>query len=539
MVLPSKPSFERLALNRVTFGAREEDIVEVRANGWAAWVNAQLSPPEGDEAAILEHLAPQRMRINYAVQLPAGNSPGWPAVDERRHFNYLKAPLPTIWEMVSKTEISIAPNERARMQQELNAATWMRNTHARYQLREFMADFWANHFNVGRQEDVYASAALAAYDGEVIRPRVFGNFRDLLEATAQSAAMMRYLNNAASGPATPTENYARELLELHTLGAGAYWGVGSKAKDTVEIGGLTVNAGFTDADIVTVSRALSGWTIEHGQPGPNGPLPFTGAFVYNPLQHNSQAGLFMGVDLAPLTAPMAQGRRVLDIVAAHPATATFVCTKLCRRIFGDHLPEGAVARAVAAWTQHSAKPDQLKHVVLAIVLGDDLAGRDMGAVPSKVRRPHERIIALFRTTGTTVNAFDRAGDSLLSLGDGLYAWPTPEGRPDSNAAWLSAASSLRFWNLMFDVLDHAAFVTSFATQTPKSVTSSAEQVVEFWVERMVGAALRPAGMQALINDANAPIGVIAAFRSGGITNIENALRRLAVLIATSPEFALR
>ena len=538
-MLPKKPSFERLALNRVTFGAREEDMAEVRENGWASWVNAQLEPPEGDEPAILAHLEPQRMRIAYAVQLPAGNSPGWPAIDERRRFNYLKAPMPDIWEMVSKTEISIAPNERARIQQELNAATWMRNTHARYQLREFMADFWANHFNVGRQEDVYASAALAVYDSEVIRPRVFGNFRDLLEATAQSAAMMRYLNNAASGAATPTENYARELLELHTLGAGAYWGVGSTAKDTVEIGGLTVNADFTDADIVAVSSALSGWTIAHGQEGFDGSLPFTGAFVYNSLQHNSEAGLFMGVDLASLTAPMAQGRRVLDIIAAHPATATFVCTKLCRRIFGDTIPAGAIDRAVSAWTTHSAKPDQLKHVVAAIVLGDDLAGCDMGAAPSKVRRPHERIIALFRTTGTSVNAFDRAADALLSLGDGLYAWPTPEGRPDTNADWLSAASSLRFWNLMFDVLDHPAFVTGFAAQTPKAVTTSAEQVVEFWVERMVGASLRPAGMQALINDANAPIGVIAAYKSGGITNIENALRRLAVLIATSPEFALR
>ena len=92
---------------------------------------------------------------------------------------------------------------------------------------------------------------------------------------------------------------------------------------------------------------------------------------------------------------------------------------------------------------------------------------------------------------------------------------------------------------MFDVLDHPAFSTSFAVQTPKAVTGSAEQIVEYWVERMVGAALRPEGMKALIDDAHGPIGVLAAYKSSGITNIENALRRLAVLIATSPEFALR
>ena len=538
-MLPGKPAFEHLALNRITFGAREQDMAAVRENGWAAWVEEQLNPPKGDEEAIAGQLAPQRMRIAYAVQLPAGNSPGWPAIDERRRLNYLGADIAAIWEMVGKTEITVAPNERARIQQELNAATWIRNTHAHYQIREFIAAFWANHFNVGRQEDVYATAALESYDREVIRPRGFGNFRDLLEAVCCSAAMMRFLSNAASGPVTPTENYARELLELHTMGAGVYRGVGSTAKDMVDIGGEKVAAGFTDADIVQAARALSGWTIEHGQISPDGPLPLTGRFTYNPLQHSTQAGVFMGIDLAPLTEPMAQGRRVLDIVASHPATAAFVCTKLCRYIFGDEPPPAAITRAVSAWTEHQAKPDQIKRVLAAVLLGDDRAGSDMGAMPTKVRRPHERMIALFRATGTTVNAFDRAGDALLSLGDGLFAWPTPEGRPDSNADWLSAAASLRFWNLMFDVLDHPAFYTNFAAQTPKDVQGSAEGIIDFWVGRMVGCSLRPAGMKALIEDAQAPIGIMAAYRSGGITNIENALRRIAVLIATSPEFAVR
>jgi len=538
-MLPNQPSFERLALNRVTFGARELEMAAVREKGWANWVQDQLNPPEGDEGPIAGQLAPQRMRIAYAVQLPAGNSPGWPAVDERRRLSYLGADISTIWNMVNRTEFDVAPNERARIQQELNAANWIRNTHSRYQIREFMTAFWGNHFNVGRQEDVFATAALETYDREVIRPRVFGNFRDLLEATCCSAAMMRYLNNAASGAEGPTENYARELLELHTMGADAYRGVGSTAKGTVSIGGVEVAAGFTDDDIVQAARALSGWTIEHGQEGPDGPLPFTGRFTYNPRQHSDKAGFFMGVDVAPLTEPLAQGKRVLDIVAAHPATATFVCTKLCRYIFGDNPPPGAISRAVTAWTENRDKPDQLKRVLIAIILGEDLAGRDMGAMPSKVRRPHERIIALFRATGTTVNAFDRASDALLSLGDGLYAWPTPEGRPDTNADWLSAAASLRFWNLMFDVLDHPAFYTDFAGQTPKQVQGSAESIIEFWIERMVGYSLRREGMQALIDDAKGPIGIVAAYRSGGITNIENALRRVAVLIATSPEFALR
>ena len=337
-MLTVTPSFERAALNRVTFGARSTDVDCVAKVGWPTCVNEQLRPPIGDEEAVASQLKSRRMRIAYAYQGPAGDSPGWPAVDERRHFEYLHADVPTLWEMVSKTEITIAPNERRRIQEELSAATWIRNTLSTFQLREFMADFWNNHFNVGRQADIYGSAALASYDNEIIRPRIFGNFRNLVEAVATSPSMLRYLNNAESTAAHPNENYARELLELHTLGAQAYLGLTSSSPASVPAAGFLVTSGFSDEDVIQASRALSGVTLEQGQPGLNGPLPFTGQFTYNPLQHSTQAGLFMGVDLSEFTGGLEQGRRVLDIVAAHPATAEFVCTKLCRRIFGDSPP---------------------------------------------------------------------------------------------------------------------------------------------------------------------------------------------------------
>jgi uncharacterized protein (DUF1800 family) len=530
-MLPATPTFERNALNRTTFGARDLDVANVQQIGWAAWLNDQLNPPAGEESAITQHLQLCSMQIKYAVQLPAGSSPGWPAVDERRGLNYLFTDLASIWTMVGKTEISIAPNERTRIQQELNAATWIRNTHAQYQLREVIADFWGNHFNVGRQEDIYGAASLPNYDSEVIRPRVFGNFRDLLEAVATSASMLRYLNNAASGAMQPTENYAREILELHTLGAPAYLGVGVAAGPVnVQAAGHTVTQGFTDQDVVQVARALSGWTLEQGQDG----LPFTGKFIYNPLQHSPNAGVFMGVDLSAYSAPMAQGRVIFDIIAAHPATADFVVGKLVRRMFGDSPPPAVLARAKAAWRDNLDKPDQLKRVMSEI-----LSGSEVGEAPAKVRRPYERLIALFRATDTIVNAYDGANDALASLGDGIFAWPTPEGRPDTDAYWQSRTANLEFWNLMFKVMAHPSFHTTFADQTPATTAKSAPQIVDYWVGRLVGYELRPEGMQALLDDMYAPFGVMAAYESGGILNIENALRRLAVLIATSPEFAVR
>jgi len=537
-MLPHTGSFEHRALSRVTFGARAAEVAEVQKIGWTAWVENQLNPPVGDEPQVEQHLRARRMRIAYAVQLPAGSSPGWPAVDEYRPLNYLYTPLPAIWDIVSKTEISIAPNERTRIQQELNAATWIRNAHARFQLREFMVDFWANHFNVGRQEDVYGAAALAVYDAEVVRPHVFGNFRAFLEAVATSAAMLRYLNNAESNATKPTENYVRELMELHTLGEDAYGGVTVPGvPERVLAGSYIANAHFTDQDVVAAAQAFSGWTLEHAQMGPDGPLPFTGRFFYNPRQHNSDAALFMGVDISEasgLAEPMAQGRRILDILAAHPATAAFISTKICRRIFGDTPPRSAIDRGIAVWAANVHAPDQIRRVVAAI-----LHGPEVGAPPSKLRRPYERLVALFRTTDTIVNAYDGASTALFGLGDGLYAWPTPEGRPDHDLHWLSAAANHQFWTVMFDVLTHPSFGTRFWAQTPEIMTGSAEQIVEYWVGRMIGYSLPPAAMNALVRDVNTSPGVMAAYASKGVMNIENALRRLALLIATSPEFAIR
>ena len=152
-----------------------------------------------------------------------------------------------------------------------------------------------------------------------------------------------------------------------------------------------------------------------------------------------------------------------------------------------------IRRAIKAWIANRDKPDQLKHVMRAILLD----GKEIGWPPSKLRRPYERLIALFRTTDTMINAFVGAYDAVSFLGDGIFAWPTPEGRPDIDSHWLSSAANIQTWDLLLKLLSHPSFRTSLAAQTPAHTTGSADQLAEYWIERLVGYSLRPEGMPAL------------------------------------------
>lgn len=537
-MLAAEPSFERIALSRVTFGARDVDEAYVQSVGWDAYVEEQLNPPEGDDPALAAHLAAQTMQITYrGEETPQG---GWPDVDEDRPLNYLNADTETLFNIALQSGKTVSFAEQARIQQEIAAASWIRAVHADYQIREFMVDFWHNHFNIGAQDNQFASVTLLVYDREAIRPLVLGNFREMLEANATSTAMLLYLDNAVSVAELPNENYARELLELRTMGEDAYLGVSNPSSSPVGLGNnIGVKApGFTDEDIIVASQALSGWTIEFGQQIDTigGRAPFTGNFLYNPLQHSTEAKDFMGVGLHNLDEPMEQGRKVLDIAAGHPATAEFICSKLTRRIFGDAPPAAVTERAVEAWTTHKDAPDQIKKVLEAILLD----GPEIGELPqTKIRRPFERIMALFRTTDTFVNAHPFMNFLFAAMNDGLFAWPAPNGRPDVNGYWLSSSSNLSTWNYALFLHYFEEFASSFTAQTPESAQNSALQTVEYWVQRMIGYEPDSDLITILADDASGPAGVLTTINFGTAENVETTYARLAALISTSEAFSVR
>lgn len=533
-MLPATPDPMRVALNRVTFGARDTDVAYANSLGWNAWVNEQLAAPPGDDPDLATHLAAQTMPIQYAAANPATQPLGsWGAVNESRPLNYLNDTVPELYYVATRAGREVSFTERTRIRQELLAATWIRNTHSRFQLREFMVDFWHNHFNIGKNENEICTALLPAYDRISIRPHVLGNFRTMLEANATAPSMLLYLDNYLSTSTTPNENYAREIMELHTLGGEAYRGVGDTGVVPTDFFGIPV--GFTDQDVIQASRALSGWTIQTGQRSGTVTLPANGEFVYNPSQHNTRATRILGVDMAPLTAPQAQGRRLLDIIATHPATARFICGKLCRRIFGETYSDVIFNRAVHAWNRFASDPDQIAHVLRAILLdGQEIFIQP----PNKVRRPYERLLALFRTTDMVVNAATAMTTVLDPLNDALFAWGAPNGRPDVNSYWLATGATLTTWNLLFQLPNWSQIRTSLAAQTPTSATT-ASAIVEYWVGRMIGHALPTTAMNTLIAEQTSATGVIGARNTNNANTIEAAYRRLVSLIATTEQFSLR
>lgn len=541
-MVSSAPSPTRIGLNRITFGARDIDVARVDQMGWANWVEEQLNPPAGDDPLTKQFLDESTYRITYAGRDDANGR--YDAVDEDRPLQTLSmtsTDLFAIYDEVNRLR-TLPTNEITRIYEESFISNWIRNAHSAYQVREFMADFWHRHFNVAQAEGVLVQFTLPIYDQNVIRAHAIGNFRDLVEANAKSTAMLYYLDNADSRANIPNENYARELLELHTFGRPGYLG------ETPPLGGFdgvgTEAPGFTDQDILQASRALSGWTVGMGQRIGSRTLPANGEFVYEPTYHNANAGVFLGVDLRSLQ-PAAnspniaqgveQGRRVIELAAENYKTGEFIIGKLATRIFGDDPPKAVMERAYASWMGNRKGANQIKEVLRSFLMSDEIRQ----GPATKLRRPYERAIAFARVTNSRVRPHRSMFTSLAGTRDVLYSWPSPDGWPDRSDYWLSTTALMSQWNLLLTAMSSGPFSANIINETPRQ--GSVMVLVEDWIERMVGYQLSSAGYNALVNYATSSTGIRAFVGNGTATATtqESELRRLVALIATSPEFSYR
>lgn len=430
-----------LWLNRLTFGATRTEVDRAGKMGLEGWLDWQVSLPATDPG-LEARLAATRLRISYnAGRDQDGNR--WPALDELRPLALTADPADLVRLLDWGPGKGMHYNERIRPAQEVAAASLIRAVHAPAQLREVMTQFWHDHFSVNSTKDQYTAAFFASHDA-LLRTHALGNFRLLLGEVARSPAMLYYLNNADSIASPANENYARELLELHTLGAASY--LNGHYSDWREVPGAAEGraAGYLDLDVYEVARAFTGWSVGDGrQLGEGERVPRTGRFHYVARWHDPYQKRVLGREFPPNRAPMADGEDVLDILASHPATARFICEKIARRLLSDDPPPDLVARLAAEFLAASDAPDQIARVLRLLVLSADFAGP-----PGKIRRPFEFLAALYRATGAEVAAPDIAWHWELSrAGWRQHQYGPPTGHPDRLPAWTGSSTLIRMTDL--------------------------------------------------------------------------------------------
>jgi uncharacterized protein (DUF1800 family) len=495
--------------------------------GFDAFLEEQLDAPVEDDEETAHRIGAAQLLLEVEA------TDDRPARKEMRPLAFLSSKQRELWERLDdKHGLSWA--EKVRPLDEVKAAAWIRAVHSPYQLREVLVDFWHNHFNICASSDEPIASLWPSHDREVIRRHAFGNFRQFLGAIARSPAMLLYLNNASSKASPANENFARELLELHTLGEACYFDHRYASWRDVPQDGHGVATGYTDEDVFEVARAFTGWTIANGNELDDGSkLPNTGAFHYLEAWHDPYQKRVLGVEFASHRPPMADGEQVLDLLAAHPGTARHLATKLCIRLVSDQPSAGLIDRVAEVWLAEREAPDQIRRVVREIARSAEFQESWGG----KVRRPHEVVVAFARGLSASVHPTPDLFWEVAQTGYRWFEWPAPNGHPDHAAAWLGTNSLLGGWKLLRDLTDPDRRDLRIAWRE-RTGSGTARQAIERWSRRLLGDALSSDRCQALAAHVSGDGDGQQEIDWSDADQVER-LQKAVALIAMLPEFLWR
>jgi uncharacterized protein (DUF1800 family) len=452
-------------LNRLGFGARPGDLERVKALGLENYVNQQLAPEKINDAIAENKLQDLSVLKLSTAELYAK----YPQPNQLIRQLQNRGMLPKELEQTQDNQKSLRDNPEyrkiiqdyykdngleypQRMMAELHASRILRAVYSERQLNEVMVDFWTNHFNVfaGKGADRWL---LPNYDRDTIRPNAMGKFSVLLQATAQSPAMLFYLDNFQSvspNAARPraqmmnneqaqrprrgiNENYARELMELHTLG---------------------VDGGYTQKDVQEVARCFTGWTIFQPRGGaaalnamraedaPARRLAprSAGLFFFNMRAHDDGEKVVLGQKI-PAGGGFNDGLKVLDILAHHPSTARFIATKLVRHFVSDNPPPALVSRVAAAFTKSDG---DIRETLKAIFFSNEFYSPE--SYRAKIKRPFELAISAIRALGADTNGGPGTHQWIARMGEPLYGYQTPNGYSDAAESWVNTGGLLERMN---------------------------------------------------------------------------------------------
>lgn len=437
-------------LSRAAYGLWPGDLDRLRETGQERWIEEQLRPESIDDAAC--DLRARRFETIH-------HDPG-------TCYEYKKPVL----------------------REEIARHTLLRALYSRRQLFEVMVSFWTDHLNIDMEKGdcIYLKPA---DDRLVIRAHALGRFRDLIRASATSPAMLVYLdgkeNKKAAPDDVPNENYARELLELHTLG---------------------VHGGYTQQDVYEIARCLTGWRLRTKWR--------KGTVYFDPAMHDDGEKTVLGHRF-PAGGGESDLERVVDIVCSHPSTARYIAMKLVRRFVSDDPPAPLVERVATVFTQTDGDTKSLLRVILT-------SGEFRASKGAKLKRPFQFVVSCLRSMGADTHAHAQLIEYLTRMGQGLFQYPTPDGYPDEAAPWLGTL--LWRWNFAFALA---------AGQVP-SVSVSLDRLID-----AVGASDNPAILIPHFigrRGSTSEIGALDEYTAGRALTDDRNRAELAGLILASPAF---
>jgi uncharacterized protein (DUF1800 family) len=378
-------------VRRATMGMDDATLNAAKSMGYQAWLQSQLDYTRLDNSTV-------------------------------------EAQVAALWPNLAGSPETLFQVDQGTAQQQMSAAWMFRAALSPRQLYERMVEFWSDHLNI----EIGKVGYLKIIDErEVIRKHALGKFSDLIKASSKSPAMLAYLDQNVSRVGAPNQNYARELLELHTLG---------------------VDNGYTQEDVAELSRVLTGWTLQG-----------RGNFVFNSALHDFTQKTVMGMVIpASATstgaAAIAEGERVIDMLVAHPNTARYISTKLLHWFV---TPEPTATQISAVSSVFRATGGDLKLVVRAVLNQGWIA-----TAPLKFKRPFHYMVSALRSSKMTITNTANLNGQMTILGQPLYFWETPDGYPDLFEYWsgnlmprwqvASTLSTLRTGTIILDTAPYLA-----------------------------------------------------------------------------------
>ncbi len=420
-------------LSRTTFGPRPQDVDKLKQLGVKGYLDEQLHPEKIDDSEVEQKIAAlPTLTMSAAELMEDFPAPKQRKIQESNQQRMEGQPAkPPDQDAMAKPAApamsTMEPDGPRRILMELGREQLWRAAYSQRQLQEMMVQFWMNHFNIyaGKGVDKWL---MTAFEHDTIRPHALGNFSDLLAATAESPAMLFYLDNwlsVAPKAAAPrpnarrpqaerrglNENYARELMELHTLG---------------------VDGGYTQQDVREVARCFTGWTIDGPRQG--------GGFIFRPRLHDDGEKTVLGHKIKG-PGGVEDARQVLKILAAHPSTAHFISLKLCRHFVADDPPASIVDRTAHTFAK--------SHGDISAVLRELLTSREFNseaAFRAKVKSPFELVASSLRSLSAETNADAPLMGHIMHMGQPLFQYQAPTGFPDRANNWINTGTLLARMN---------------------------------------------------------------------------------------------